>query len=666
VTAFQRQTRRFAGRTLMAAALASALASDAAMADLGDLTPLGCIEDTGDSECASSTAGLDGGVSVAVSADAENAYVAAFNDDAVHVFTRNPDGTLTSTACFQNTGGSDCDGSGGDTVALDGAADVAVSPDGESVYVVSNESNAIALFTRAIDGSLTFQGCIQDSSSGELCEGIGGESPGLRSANGVAISPDGQNVYVASFLSDSVTWFTRAEDGTLTPQGCIQNTGGTACAGIGGTTAGLDGAYDVTVSPDGLNVYVVSYVSDAVVTFDRAPDGTLTSDSCVQNPGLMICATSFAGLDGPRSVAVSPDGDNVYVGALIDDSLVTFDRAAGGALTPVSCFQGPSFVDCNGSGGTTIGLDGVSATIVSPDGKQVYVASLTSDALTAFDRAPDGSLSTAGCIQNTGRTECANAGGSTTAGLDGAIDVATSPAGDSLYVVSFNSDAVVAFVRDLSTTTTTTNTTTTTTSTTTTSTTNTTTTSTTLSTTTTTLEPTTTTTSTTLEPTTTTTVEPTTTTVPDTTTTTVPETTTTTVLQTTTTMVPETTTTTVPEVTTTTVPQTTTTMVADTTTTTVPETTTTTAPETTTTTGEPPTTTTSTTLEPPVCGDVNDSGEVTAIDALAILKAAVGGDQCDALPCVCDVAGGGSVSATDAQLALRIAVGLAVPSFCNC
>jgi DNA-binding beta-propeller fold protein YncE len=660
VTASRPESRRFARRARLAAALIGVLSSEAAMADIGDLAPLGCIEDTGGSECISTTPGLDGGVSVAVSADGDNAYVTAFNDDAVHVFTRNPDGTLLSTACFQNTGGSDCDGTGGDTAALDGAADVAVSPDGESVYVVSNESDAIALFTRAIDGSLNFQGCIQDNSSGELCDGIGGESPGLRSANGVAISPDGQNVYVASFLSDSVTWFTREEGGTLTPQGCIQNTGGTACAGIGGTAAGLDGAYDVTVSPDGLNVYVVSYGSDAVVAFDRAPDGTLSADGCVQDTGLMICATSFAGLDGPRSVAVSPDGDNVYVGALIDDSLVTFDRAAGGALTPVSCIQGPTFTDCNGSGGTANGLDGISATIVSPDGKQVYVASLTSDALTAFDRAPDGSLSTAGCIQNTGRTECANAGGSTTAGLDGAIDVAASPAGDNLYVVSFNSDAVVAFGREVSSTTTTTNTTTTTTSTTTTSTTNTTTTSTTLSTTTTTLEPTTTTTttSTTLEPTTTTTAEPTTTTVPDTTTTTV--------LQTTTTMVPETTTTTVPEPTTTTIPETTTTMAPETTTTTIPETTTTTVPETTTTTGEPPTTTTSTTLEPPACGDVNDSGEVTAIDALTILKAAVGGDQCDALPCVCDVAGGGSINTTDAQLALRIAVGLAVPSFCNC
>jgi hypothetical protein len=64
--------------------------------------------------------------------------------------------------------------------------------------------------------------------------------------------------------------------------------------------------------------------------------------------------------------------------------------------------------------------------------------------------------------------------------------------------------------------------------------------------------------------------------------------------------------------------------------------------------------------------DVNDSGAVTAIDALAILKASVGGNECEPLVCVCDVAGGGSINATDALQALRIAVGLAVAASCDC
>jgi DNA-binding beta-propeller fold protein YncE len=280
--------RGYASHALRLAAISWLTAAGAASADIGDLAPLGCIQNSGGSACGTTTAALDGAIAVAISPDGDNAYVASFADDAVVVFTRNPDGTLLSTSCFQNTGGSDCDGSGGDTPALDGAADVAVSPDGTSVYVVSNESNAIVMFTRGIDGSLTSQGCIQDTSSGDLCELSGGETPGLLSPSGIAISPDGQNVYVSSFVSDGVVWFSREEDGTLTPQGCIQNTGRTECAGLGGTTAGLDGAYDIAISDDGENVYVVGNQSDAVVVFNRAPDGTLTAFGFTPVPVISI------------------------------------------------------------------------------------------------------------------------------------------------------------------------------------------------------------------------------------------------------------------------------------------------------------------------------------------------------------------------------------------
>ncbi len=68
---------------------------------------------------------------------------------------------------------------------------------------------------------------------------------------------------------------------------------------------------------------------------------------------------------------------------------------------------------------------------------------------------------------------------------------------------------------------------------------------------------------------------------------------------------------------------------------------------------------TDTTLPPPLCGDAAspfDNGKVTTGDALGVLRAALGGFQCDA--CVCDVNADGHVSATDALQVLRAAVGL--------
>ncbi|MFN2427255.1 MAG: lactonase family protein [Candidatus Binatia bacterium] len=507
----------------------------ALLAATGDLTAISCIQNTGGADCDDTTPGLEGAVSVAFSPNGQHVYAASFDSDTIATFSRALDGTLTPEGCIQNLGGTACNATGGTAPGLDAASDVAVSPDGDNVYVVSGDSSAIALFDRASNGEITSIGCIQDASSSALCAGIGGSTPGLRGASALAISPDGDNVYVASIISDGIAVFNRAANGTLTPAGCIQNTGRTECTDSGGTTPGLDGAYDVAVSADGESVYVVSYVSDAIVTFDRAPNGSLTPSGCIQNTGGLVCLDTggtTTGLDGPRAVTVSPDDDNVYVASFLNDAILVFDRSSNGSISAAGCIANAPDNTCAGLGGNTPGLDGPSGVTVSPDGESVYVASLASDAVTSFDRESDGSLSVADCIQNTGRTECTDEGGSTTPGLDGAIDAAVSPGGTSLYVTSYSDGAIVLFDRESSAT----------------------------------------------------------------------------------------------------------------------------------------TTTTTTTMQGPFndCGDVNGSGGVTAADALAILNAAVGGNQCAGQQCVCDVAGGGSVLSSDALAALRIAVGIDLIPGCNC
>lgn len=63
-----------------------------------------------------------------------------------------------------------------------------------------------------------------------------------------------------------------------------------------------------------------------------------------------------------------------------------------------------------------------------------------------------------------------------------------------------------------------------------------------------------------------------------------------------------------------------------------------------------------------LCGDADDSGAVTASDALAILQTAVGARTC-AL-CVCDVDDSSAVTATDALITLNASVGLEVELTC--
>ncbi|HYB99584.1 MAG TPA: LamG-like jellyroll fold domain-containing protein [Candidatus Limnocylindrales bacterium] len=64
----------------------------------------------------------------------------------------------------------------------------------------------------------------------------------------------------------------------------------------------------------------------------------------------------------------------------------------------------------------------------------------------------------------------------------------------------------------------------------------------------------------------------------------------------------------------------------------------------------------------PLCGDANESSDLSATDALFALRAAVGTSQC-AL-CVCDGNDSGSVTATDSLLILKKAVGQAVELGC--
>ncbi len=84
----------------------------------------------------------------------------------------------------------------------------------------------------------------------------------------------------------------------------------------------------VAVSPDGRHAYAVAWINGALTVFDRLADGTLR-----QKPGIPGCFSSRAAelqadfcapvtaLQGAASVAVSPDGRNVYVASLMSSAV---------------------------------------------------------------------------------------------------------------------------------------------------------------------------------------------------------------------------------------------------------------------------------------------------------------------------------------------------------
>jgi 6-phosphogluconolactonase (cycloisomerase 2 family) len=129
------------------------------------------------------------------------------------------------------------------------------------------------------------------------------------------------------------------------PNDCIQDTNVSEGPCPNSTPApGLSGATDVAVSPDGKNVYVLGSGDEAIAEFTRSADGSLTDLGCIADTHAAegtSCASneSAAGLFNAQAIVVSPDGRNVYVAGQDDSgvgAIAEFARAANGSLTPIS------------------------------------------------------------------------------------------------------------------------------------------------------------------------------------------------------------------------------------------------------------------------------------------------------------------------------------------
>ena len=334
--------------------------------------------------------------------------------------------------------------------ALAGAAGVALSPDGRSVYVASFRTNAVTTFMRdpktgALHQPAASAACVSESGQDGCASGRGLVGPFA-----VAVSSDGANVYVASYRG--VAEFARnRRTGALTElsstAACIADGGSDGCT----PGRGLIGAASIAVSPDGLSVYVASpdSGSGAVAVLQRDPTtGALSQlaglPGCTNEDGAEGCQLGNA-LSGAFSVGLSPDGKYAYVGSGNSNAVVTFARdPIDGELSQI-----PAPGECTSEGGsqgcaTGRGMAGVNGVTVSPDGGYVYVAASGSSAVAALFRTRttggiDQLPGQAGCVSEGGREHCASG-----RGLVGSGPLALSPAGDTLYVAGIDSLAVLA------------------------------------------------------------------------------------------------------------------------------------------------------------------------------------------------------------------------------
>ena len=430
-------------------------------------------------ECQAKAPGLTDSQDVVVSPGGNNVYVASLEDEAITEFARNPDGSLTEIGCIADSSdtGSTCPNQTA-TGLIDPEA-IAISPDGKNIYAAAQDSSGsgdVAEFTRNADGTLTpiaSNACIAENGD-SVCPV--NNAHGLKFPYAVAVSSDGDNVYVADEEGEAVAVLTRAADGSLSqPDGagdCIRDASlssdGADCTA---TADGLSEVTGVAVSPDGADVYTTgapnSDSDGSIAEFSVGQGGALTPIGCLGTPeGAEPCTPGTApGIVGITGLVVSPDGNNVYTASQFEGGpIAEFSRGAGGVLqqlpSPNDCIQEQN-TQYNFTCGTTTGT-GIGSgyrLVVSPDGANVYAAapaagcdanSCSDVAEFARNLAKQGALTQLGspnsCIQesSTEGSECPqNENG---AGLGGP-GVAISPDNANVYVTGGNEDAIAEFAR---------------------------------------------------------------------------------------------------------------------------------------------------------------------------------------------------------------------------
>lgn len=237
---------------------------------------------------------------------------------------------------------------------LQGGVNITISPDGKDIYVAGNRDDAMAVFAYdETTNEYTFSYAVTD---GKMRNTLGGIWD-------IAVSQDGNDVYITSYADDSISHFRKSSAGVLIFAQLFES-------GIN-EIANFNGPREILLTTDDAFVYVSNEESNSITVFARnTSTGALTSIGSVDE------GRGASGLKGARGIAFNKDESVLYVAGTRGNSLVKLMRnSTTGQLQFHSSLK-------NGENGI-VGLRGASTVFVDKN-ENIFVASFGDNALAVF------------------------------------------------------------------------------------------------------------------------------------------------------------------------------------------------------------------------------------------------------------------------------------------
>ncbi len=404
----------------------------------GEVSDVGCLSSDGTDGrdgasgiCATSSSllGADG---VSVSADGRTVFITSQRSASVVAFARDPaTGALTRIGCVAAPRfGTPCTPAN----IFQGSSDIVTSPDDSSLFLASpSEGTLSALIaprptagtpapseggapSSAALASLFAPASAPGAYLANPCVAVNGYDGAcavgvaMRKVGSLSVSPDGKELYAAAPDSHAIDTFALSGAEPLVQSGCLK---AAAPPGLCSSSALLSAPGQLAISPDGRNVYAADSAEHGAridVLSRNAATGALTDSSCVDflpeppkaEPGggegedeseeakereqeaakererlAADPCQSVPGLESLDMLAVSGDGSSVW--ALASGSAVSFSRdQSTGKLTETAC------ASSSDSRCAKLADFEFAAGALSPDGRNVYVATGGEQAFLAF------------------------------------------------------------------------------------------------------------------------------------------------------------------------------------------------------------------------------------------------------------------------------------------